>query len=448
MVFLVELALRVVYKYPCNLANQKGLMKIISIQANEILASGGYPTIEVTAILEDGARGTASVPYGASAGSHEATVMMDEDKNRWGGKGMLKAIANITEQIAPSLIGFDAYDQRGLDEKMIAMDGTPNKAKFGGNAILAVSIAVANAAANSKKVELFQHIVDTFQTGVDLSKLPQPMVVAIEGGKHADETTDLQEFCFSAVRQNSTVAENVRMIMETYHQLGKVLKENKLSINVGNEGAFAPNGIPSNEAPFTYMLEAVQRAGYEAGREIAFSIDAAASEFFHDGKYDLKIEGRQLTADELNAYYATWLEKYPIATMEDMLHEDDWENWPKLKVITDQYKVPLIGDDLTVTNVQRLQKAIDTNSISAILIKLNQIGTLTETIDCCMLANKNGLMTTTSHRGGGETNDATMVDVAVAVGSAYIKVGPTRGERVAKYNRLMAIERMIKGGSK
>ncbi len=419
-------------------------MKIVSIQANEILASGGYPTIEVVVTLEDGAQGTASVPYGASAGSHEATVMMDEDKNRWGGKGMLKAIANISKQIAPSLVGFDAYDQRGLDEKMIEMDGTPNKARLGGNAILAVSIAVANAAANSKKTELFQHIIETFQTGVDLNRLPQPMVVAIEGGKHADETTDLQEFCFSAIRRDTSIAENVRMIMETYHQLGKVLKANNLSTNVGNEGAFAPNGIVSNEAPFTYMLEAIKNAGYIAGQDIAFSIDAAASEFYVDGKYNLKVEKRSLNADELIAYYATWLEKYPIATMEDMLQEDDWANWPKLKVITDQHHVPLIGDDLTVTNVERLQKAIDEKAISAILIKLNQIGTLTETVDCCMLANKNGLMTTTSHRGGGETNDATMVDVAVAVGSAFIKVGPTRGERVAKYNRLMAIERILR----
>ncbi len=419
-------------------------MKIVSLQAQEILASGGYPTIEVTAVLEDGAKGVASVPYGASAGSHEATVMMDDDKSRWGGKGMLKAIANIETKLAPALIGFDAYDQRGLDEKMITMDGTPNKANLGGNAILAISIAVANAAANSKKVELFQHIIETFQTGVDLNKLPQPMVVAIEGGKHADETTDLQEFCFSAIRQGSSTVENVRMIMETYHQLGKVLKANKLSTNVGNEGAFAPNGIASNEAPFAYMLEAIKNAGYVPGQDIGFSIDAAASEFYSDGKYNLKVEKRSLTADELIAYYATWMEKYPIATMEDMLQEDDWANWPKLKVITDQHKVALIGDDLTVTNVERLQKAIDEKAISAILIKLNQIGTLTETVDCCMLANKNGLMTTTSHRGGGETNDATMVDVAVAVGSAFIKVGPTRGERVAKYNRLMAIERIVR----
>ena len=417
-------------------------MKIKNIHAYEILASGGYPTIETSVELEDDSVATASVPYGASAGSHEATVMTDGDIKRWNGKGMLKAISNINDVIAPSLIGMDALNQHKIDETMIALDGTPNKVKLGGNSILAVSIAVANAAAKSKKVELYKHIIETFNTGVDLTKLPQPMVVVIEGGKHADETTDLQEYCLTAIRPAS-VAENVRMIMESYHSLAKVLKSNKLSTNVGNEGAFAPNGIPNNEAPFGYMTKAVENAGYVPGKDIGFSIDAAASEFYQDGKYNLAVEKRVLTADELIAYYATWLEKYPIATVEDMLHEDDWENWSKLKLITDKHNISLIGDDLTVTSVERLQKAIDLKAISGILIKLNQIGTLTETIDCCMLAKKHGLMTTVSHRGGGETNDTTMIDVAVAVGSAFIKVGPTRGERVSKYNRLMAIERQL-----
>ena len=419
-------------------------MKITKVAAYEILASGGYPTIEAMVELEDGSQAVASVPYGASAGSHEATVLMDDDLKRWNGKGMQKAINNINTVLAPALIGKDAYDQRVIDQLMLDLDGTPNKAKLGGNAILALSIAVANAAASSKKVELYRHIIDTFQTGVDLKTLPQPMVVAIEGGKHADETTDLQEFCFSASRKAS-VKENVRMIMECYHALAKVLKKNKLSTNVGNEGAFAPNGIPTNEAPFTYMLEAINLAGYKPKDEVGFSIDAAASEFYREGKYNLAVEKRTLTADELIAYYESWFKKYPINTIEDGLHEDDWDNWTKLKVVTDNYGIPLIGDDLTVTNPVRLQKAIDQNAISAILIKLNQIGTLTETVDCCLLAKKHGLMTTTSHRGGGETNDATMVDVAVSVGSAFIKVGPTRGERVSKYNRLMAIERQIQG---
>ncbi len=421
-------------------------MKITKISAYEILASGGYPTIEAYVELEDGSHATASVPYGASAGSHEATVMMDEDTSRWNGKGMQKAISNINTVLAPALMGKDAYDQRVIDQLMLELDGTPNKARLGGNSILALSIAVANAAASSKHVELYRHIIDTFQTGVDLKSLPQPMVVAIEGGKHADETTDLQEFCFSATRKSS-VKENVRMIMECYHALAKVLKKNKLSTNVGNEGAFAPNGIPTNEAPFTYMLEAINLAGYKPKDEVGFSIDAAASEFYQEGNYNLAVEKRTLTADELIAYYESWFKKYPINTIEDGLHEDDWDNWTKLKVVTDKYGIPLIGDDLTVTNPVRLQKAIDQNAISAILIKLNQIGTLTETVDCCLLAKKHGLMTTTSHRGGGETNDATMVDVAVAVGSAFIKVGPTRGERVSKYNRLMAIERQLSNES-
>lgn len=417
-------------------------MKIKNIHAYEILASGGYPTIECRVTLEDDSIGTTSVPYGASAGSHEATVLLDNDLTRWNGQGMLNAIANITKVIAPLLIGLDAYDQRQIDETMIKLDGTPNKGRLGGNAILAVSIAVAHAAAKSKKVELYRHIINTFNTGLDLKTLPQPMVVVMEGGKHADETTDLQEFCFTAIRKSS-ITENVRMIMESYHALAAVLKENKFSTNVGHEGAFAPSGIPSNEAPFAYMLEAIKRAGYTGGSDIGISIDAAASEFYNNGIYNLKIEKRNLTSEELIAYYVTWLEKYPIITMEDMLAEDDWVDWTALKLITDSHHVALIGDDLTVTNVARLQKSIDAKAISAILIKLNQIGTLTETVDCCLLAKKNGLMTITSHRGGGETNDTTMVDVAVAVGSAYIKVGPTRGERVSKYNRLMAIERQL-----
>lgn len=419
-------------------------MKIKSVSAYEILASGGYPTVEARVELENGSVGLASVPYGASAGSHEASVLMDGDKSRYNGQGMLSVVKTIQETIAPLVVGLDAADQRGLDEKMIAFDGTPNKGKLGGNAILAVSLAAAQAEAAAQGKPFYKHIADTFQTGVDFKDLPSPMVVVIEGGKHADDTTDLQEFCISAVGEG-TATEKVRKAIEAYHALKKVLKANKLSTNVGNEGAFAPNGIPSNEAPFQYILEAIKNAGYEAGKDLSISIDAAASEFYHDGKYDLKVENRQLTASELIAYFESWLQKYPIATIEDMLAEDDWENWVAMKGISDKYSVPLIGDDLTVTNMERLQKAIDMNAISAILIKLNQIGSLTETVDCCMLARKNGLMTTTSHRGGGETNDAAMVDLAVAVGSRFIKVGPTRGERVSKYNRLMAIERELRG---
>lgn len=417
-------------------------MKITKIDAHEILASGGYPTIEAYVELEDGSNAKSSVPYGISAGSHEASVLLDGDMARWHGKGMLKAIDNIKTKIAPVLLNKDADDQRAIDKLMIDLDGTANKANLGGNAILAVSIAVAGAAARSKKLELFQHIIETYQTGVNLSQLPQPMVVVIEGGKHAHQTTDLQEFCLVATRKAS-VQENVRMIMETYHELAKVLNKNGLSTNVGNEGAFAPNGIPSNEAPLNYMLEAIKNAGYSAGKDLGLSIDAAASEFYQQGKYNLTLEKHLFTADELNHYFESWLDKYPIVTYEDILHEDDWDNWVKMKKITDRHQIELIGDDLIATNPVRLQKAIELKAISAVLIKLNQIGTLTETVDCSMLAKKNGLTTITSHRGGGETNDTTMIDLAVAIGSRFVKVGPTRGERVSKYNRLMAIERII-----
>lgn len=418
-------------------------MKIAHITAYEILASGGYPTIEAVVELENGIKGKASVPYGASAGSHEAFMLNDEDTSRYNGQGVLTAIKNITDVIAPELIGMDASDQRAIDQKMITLDGTPNKSKLGGNAILAVSIATANAVASAKGLPLYQYIIDTYQTGVDLKKLPNPMVVVIEGGKHADETTDLQEYCISAIGTNSPTA-GIRKVLESYHTLKKVLKANNLSTNVGNEGAFAPNGIPTNESPFEYILEAIQKAGYKAGEDLGISIDAAASEFYQDGKYNLSIENKQLTGPELIAYYEAWLKKYPmIVTVEDMFDEDDWDNWVVFNQVCKKYNVPLIGDDLTVTNLERLQKAIDLDAISSILIKLNQIGSLTETVDCCMLAKKHGLSTVTSHRGGGETNDTAMVDLAVAVGSDFIKVGPTRGERVSKYNRLMEIEREV-----
>lgn len=421
-------------------------MNIAHIKAHEILASGGLPSIEVEVGLDNGVTGVASVPYGASAGTHEATVLLDEDESRYNGNGMLRAIENVEGKIASVVVGMEAEDQRALDQAMIDLDGTPNKANLGGNAILAVSVATARAAANAQGKQLYDHIAHTFETQANYRVLPQPMVVVIEGGKHADDTTDLQEFCMSALGGGSP-KENIRKVLESYHQLKGVLKANKLSTNVGNEGAFAPNGIPSNEAPFGYILEAIQKAGYTPGTDIGVSIDAAASEFYQDGMYHLAVENRSLSAQELIEYYQSWFEKYPFVTVEDPLHEDDWENWVAMKQVTDRFNLPLIGDDLTVTDKNRLQKAIDMNAISAILIKLNQIGTLTETVDTCMLAKQHGMITVPSHRGGGETNDTAMVDLAVAVNSAYIKVGPTRGERVSKYNRLMEIERLVKGGT-
>lgn len=416
-------------------------MKIQSIDAYEVLASGGYPSLEVAVTLDSGHVGRASVPYGASAGSHEATVLTDGDKTRYQGNGMLQAVAHVKEQIAPVVQPMNPEDQRAIDETMIALDGTPNKAKLGGNAVLAVSLAVAKAAAAAKKQPLYQHIRETYGITSALT-LPNPMVVVIEGGKHADETTDLQEYCLTGIGAGGPT-ENIRRTLETYHTLKKVLKAEKLSTNVGNEGAFAPNGIPSNEAPFGYMLQAIEQAGYTAGQDIGISLDAAASEFYKDGAYHLAVENRVLSAAELSDYYRTWLEKYPITTLEDMFHEDDWEAWVKFLPIATQHDVPHIGDDLTVTNIKRLEMALERQAISGILIKLNQIGSLTETVDTCLLAKKHNLLVVPSHRGGGETNDASMVDLAVAVGGDYIKVGPTRGERVSKYNRLMEIEREL-----
>lgn len=416
-------------------------MTIREIEAYEILASGGYPTVAVTVTLDSGHTGKASVPYGASAGSHEAAVLMDGDKHRYHGKGMLQAVQNVLEKIAPAVSNLNPEDQRAIDNAMIALDGTPNKSTLGGNAILAVSLAVAKAVAKAKNQQLYQHIRETYQISSPL-KLPNPMVVVIEGGKHADDTTDLQEYCMTGLGDTSPT-ENIRKSLESYHTLKKVLKAENLSTNVGNEGAFAPNGIPSNEAPFKYIIQAIEQAGYLPGTDIGISIDAAASEFYQDGEYNLVVENRILTAHELSQYYQTWLEKYPIATIEDMFHEDDWQAWIDFQPIANRFNVPHIGDDLTVTNVTRLQQAIDKKAISGILIKLNQIGTLTETVDTCVLAKQHNLLVVPSHRGGGETNDASMVDLAVAVGGDYIKVGPTRGERVSKYNRLMAIERQL-----
>ncbi len=420
------------------------MSKIQNIFAREILASGGAPSLEVTVTLESGAVGEASVSYGASAGSKEATVLLDGDKTRYNGKGMLNAITNINGKIKEILLGMEAADQRAIDNKMIEVDGTINKAVLGGNAMLGVSLAVCRAQASEEKMPLYKYLRKTYGIGDISWKLPKPMIVMIEGGKHADETTDLQEFMVGAIG-DKTAAESVRMEMEIYNALKNILKADKLSTNVGNEGAFAPNGITSNEKPLEYLTQAIINAGYVPGVDAGVCIDAAASEFYSQetGKYTLKLEGKELTSEELIAYYKPWIEKYKIATMEDMLSEYDWDNWPKM-VEAIGGKFPLIADDITVTNTALWQKAIDMKAATAILIKLNQAGTLTETVDCCMLALKYNLMTVPSHRGGGETNDTFMVDLAVAVNSAFIKVGPTRGERVCKYNRLMRIEEELK----
>ena len=414
-------------------------MHISRIHAYEIIASGGYPSLEVIVELSDGSRGIASVPYGASAGSHEATVLVDHDPKRYDGQGMLTAIDHVSQVLAPVLCKQSFESQSDLDATMIKIDGTENKRKLGGNTILAVSLAYAKAVALSRKQELYAYILEEFKLPT-VHTLPKPMIVTIEGGKHAHNSTDMQEFCLAAIGNKST-AEHLRATLETYHQVKKILQAAGLSTNVGNEGAFAPSGIQSNEQPLKYLVEAISQVGYEPGRDIGISIDPAASEYFIDNAYHLKLEKTSYDSKQMIEYYRHWLGEYPFVSIEDPLDEDDWENWPAMQQLCAEYSTPLIGDDLTVTSSKRLQKAIDLSAISGILIKLNQSGSLTETVACCRLAQQHKLMIVPSHRGGGETNDTSMVDLAVAVGAQYIKVGPTRGERVAKYNRLLEIER-------
>ncbi|MFZ2152706.1 MAG: phosphopyruvate hydratase [Microgenomates group bacterium] len=412
--------------------------RIKSIKAREILASGGAPSLEVSVELESGIIGEASVSYGASVGSKEAVVLLDGGR-RYEGRGMMMAVDMVNKIIGPRIVGMEAGEQQKLDEKMLQMDGTPNKSKLGGNSILGVSMAVARAAANGVKLPLYKYLDKVY--GLNSSfRLPKPMVVMIEGGKHADQTTDLQEFCVSA-KGTKTAVENIRMEMEIYEALKVILKREGLSTNGGNEGAFAPDQIASNELPLDYLVEAIESGGYKPNEDAGISIDAAASEFYELSSkyYVLSIEKKKLTSHELIEYYMNWVDEYPIVSMEDMLSEFDWESWPILLTRING-RFPLIADDLTVTNTKIWQEAIDKKAANAILIKLNQAGTVSETIECCKLAIANKMWTIPSHRGGGETNDTFMADLAVAVGSEYIKVGPTRGERVCKYNRLMRIE--------
>lgn len=415
--------------------------KIQSIFAREILASGGAPSVEVTVKLDDGSIGEASVSYGASAGSKEAFVLLDGDKSRYNGKGMLKAVNNVNEKIAPLLTGKEAADQRAVDAAMLAADGTENKSELGANAILGVSMAVARAAANSQNLELYEYLATYYQLPTTNYVLPKPLAVFIEGGMHADNSTDLQEYIL-AVTKDQPVTKNVQMMEEIYQATKSILKKQNFNTNVGNEGAFAPAGITSNELPLQIITDAIQSAGYKLGDDAGIYIDAAASEFYKDGVYNLACENKTLTSEEIIVRYQEWFKKYPILALEDGLSEFDWEHWPTL--LSQAGDVQIVADDLTVTNTKLWQQAIDKKAANAILIKLNQAGTVTETVDCCLLAKKYNLDTIPSHRGGGETNDTFLVDLAVAMGSKWIKVGPTRGERVCKYNRLMRIEEELK----
>jgi len=418
--------------------------KIKNVLAKEILTSGGTPTVEVKVELENGNIGKASVPYGVSAGIHEAYTLLDKDPKRYNGKGVLKACNNINTIIADKIVGFDVIKQQKIDKTLIDLDGTPNKEKLGGNSILAVSLACARVGANSKGQELFQYIREIYKLPFKKYILPKPMMVVMEGGKHADDSTDFQEYLYS-VSGAPSIREAVRWGEETYQALKKILKVRGLNTNVGNEGAFAPPGIESNEKPLEMMVEAIKKAGYKPGKDIMISLDPATSEVYDNKqkKYILSQEGTGLSSDQMIGLFNDWISKYPILSIEDGLAEDEWDGWQKFYQQAGN-KIKIIGDDLTVTNKERVQKAIELKAINAVLIKLNQIESLTETIETIMLGNKNGFWNVVSHRGGGETNDSFLIDLAVAVNAEYVKVGPSRGERISKYNRLMEIEDIIK----
>ncbi|MFQ6058937.1 MAG: phosphopyruvate hydratase, partial [Anaerolineae bacterium] len=405
---------------------------IEDITAREILDSRGNPTVEVDVLLVGGALGRAAVPSGASTGVHEALELRDGDEGRYGGKGVLQAVRNVNEEIAEELIGWDALDQKGIDEFLMGLDGTPNKERLGANALLGVSLAVAKAAAQALDLPLYRYL-----GGVSAHVLPVPLMNILNGGKHAADSTDLQEFMIAPVGAES-FAEALRWGAEIYHRLKKVLKGKGYNTNVGDEGGFAPS-LGSNAEAVELILEAISAAGYEPGRDVYIALDPAASEFYQDGKYVLKKEGRELTSVQMVDFYADWVEKYPILSIEDGLAEDDWEGWQRLTGRIGQ-RVQIVGDDLLVTNVERLRLGIERRAANSILIKLNQIGTLTETLAAIEMAKRAGWTAIISHRSG-ETEDTTIADLAVAVNAGQIKAGaPCRSDRVAKYNRLLRIE--------
>lgn len=408
-------------------------MTIISdVYAREVLDSRGNPTVEVEVYLESGAFGRAIVPSGASTGAYEAVELRDGDKARYLGKGVLKAVHNVNEIIAPEIIGLDALDQVGIDHKMIELDGTPNKAKLGANAILAVSMAVARAAADALDVPLYVYL-----GGFNAKTLPVPMMNIINGGAHADNNVDVQEFMVLPVGA-PTFKEALRIGAEIFHSLKSVLKDKGLNTAVGDEGGFAPN-FTSNEEAITTILTAIEKAGYKPGVDVFLGMDVASTEFFKDGKYHLEGEGKSFTSAEWVDFLAAWVEKYPIITVEDGCSEDDWEGW---KLLTEKLgsKVQLVGDDLFVTNTERLSKGIEQNIGNSILVKVNQIGTLTETFDAIEMAKRAGYTAVISHRSG-ESEDSTIADIAVATNAGQIKTGaPSRTDRVAKYNQLLRIE--------
>lgn len=405
---------------------------IEEVIGREILDSRGNPTVEVEVILDDGSIGRAAVPSGASTGAHEAVELRDGDKTRYVGKGVLQAVWNVNETIAPKVLGVYPTDQVAIDQLMIDLDGTPNKGNLGANAILGVSLAVAKAAAESSGLQLYRYI-----GGVAARTLPVPMMNILNGGKHADNTVDLQEFMVMPAGAE-TFSDALRMGTETFHSLRGVLKERGFSTSVGDEGGFAPN-LKTNEEAIEVIIEAIQRAGYTPGVQIFIALDPAATEFYKDGKYVLEGEGVTRSSEQMVDFYESLVNKYPIISIEDGLAEDDWDGW---KLMTERLgkRIQLVGDDLFVTNVERLRKGIEMGVTNSILIKVNQIGTLTETLAAIEMAKRAGYTAVVSHRSG-ETDDSTIADLVVATNAGQIKTGaPSRMDRVAKYNQLLRIE--------
>ena len=405
------------------------MSKIKDIKAREILDSRGNPTVEVDVLLESGAKGRAAVPSGASTGSKEALELRDNDPKRYQGKGVIKAVNNVNTIIKDTLIGLESSHQRQIDETMIKLDGTENKTNLGANATLGVSLAVLKATAKEKNIPLYKFFGDEIS-------LPRPMMNILNGGAHADNNLDFQEFMIIPNAKN--FKETLRIGSEVFHTLKKVLKENGFNTGVGDEGGFAPN-LNTNEEALDMLMEAIKEAGYTPGKDVNFALDVAASEFYEDGIYNLKGANKKLTSNELVDYYQTLIDKYPIISIEDPVDEEDWEGFRKM---TEKYgdKIQLVGDDLFVTNIKYLQKGIDNKAGNAILIKLNQIGTFTETLETINLAKENGYKTIISHRSG-ETEDVTIADLAVALNLGQIKTGSlSRSERTAKYNELLRIE--------
>ncbi|MGM9935457.1 phosphopyruvate hydratase [uncultured Clostridium sp.] len=407
-------------------------LEIVDVVARQIIDSRCFPTVEVEIYLEDGTMGRAAVPSGASTGMYEAVELRDGDKSVYQGKGVLKAVQNVNDTIAEELIGCNVFDQVYIDNMLIELDGTNNKGKLGANAILGVSLAVAKAAANALGIPLYRYI-----GGVNSKVLPVPMMNILNGGSHADNSVDLQEFMIMPAGAG-TFSDALRMCAEVYHTLKKILNDKGYATGIGDEGGFAPN-LKSNAEALDVIIEAIEKSGYKPGEQIFIAIDAASSEYYKDGKYVLEHEGRTLSSAEMVDFFEEWVNKYPIISIEDGMAEEDWDGW---KLMTERLgkKVQLVGDDLFVTNTERLEKGINLGVANSILIKLNQIGTLTETLNAIEMANRAGYTAVVSHRSG-ETEDTTISDLVVATNAGQIKTGaPARSERVAKYNQLIRIE--------